>query len=153
MKPLTNSALSTFRSCPKRYEYRYVMGYTPVKKSDALYFGSEVHKGIEEYYKGKRTDMSVLGRAVIDGYERVYKNEPYKILGIEQKFEFPLIEPETGEESQDFYMSGVIDGIIQNEYGNEMIKEIKTASNPDDKYFEKLRLDPQISTYFIGALS
>jgi len=50
-KNLSHSKLSCFNSCPRKYKLRYVYGYEKRVKSNALRFGSLLHKGLEELYQ------------------------------------------------------------------------------------------------------
>jgi len=43
-------ATSTYRSCPLRYYFRYVVGLPERTVSSSLVFGSAIHQGIEHYF-------------------------------------------------------------------------------------------------------
>jgi putative RecB family exonuclease len=45
------SALSTFRTCPLKYRFRYVDGLPEESVSSALVFGSGIHTAIEEHFQ------------------------------------------------------------------------------------------------------
>jgi putative RecB family exonuclease len=45
------SALSTFRTCPLKYKFRYVDGLPEESVSAALVFGSGIHAAIEEHFQ------------------------------------------------------------------------------------------------------
>ncbi len=45
------SALSTFRTCPLKYRFRYVDGLPEESVSSALVFGSGIHSAIEEHFQ------------------------------------------------------------------------------------------------------
>lgn len=47
---ISYSALSTFRSCPLRYYFRYVAGLPEKSVSSSLVFGSAIHQGIEHFF-------------------------------------------------------------------------------------------------------
>lgn len=48
---LTNSALSTYRQCQKKYEYRYVKGLAkPEREDSSTYFGTAFHAVMEAYW-------------------------------------------------------------------------------------------------------
>lgn len=51
---VTNSMVSCFQECRKKYEYRYIRGLVPVEKKPALAFGSVIHKGLESVFKSIR---------------------------------------------------------------------------------------------------
>jgi putative RecB family exonuclease len=44
------SALSTFRTCPLKYKFRYVDGLPEESVSAALVFGSGIHSAVEQHF-------------------------------------------------------------------------------------------------------
>ena len=47
------SAISTFRSCPLKYWFRYVAGLPEESVSSALVFGTGIHAAIEDFYRAE----------------------------------------------------------------------------------------------------
>lgn len=47
------SALSTFRTCPLKYRFRYVDGLPEESVSSALIFGSGIHSAIEQHFQAQ----------------------------------------------------------------------------------------------------
>jgi len=45
------SAISTFRTCPLRYKFRYVDGLPEESVSSALVFGTGIHTAVEQHYQ------------------------------------------------------------------------------------------------------
>ena len=45
------SALSTFRTCPLKYKFRYIDGLPEESVSSALVFGSGIHSAVEQHYQ------------------------------------------------------------------------------------------------------
>jgi putative RecB family exonuclease len=45
------SALSTFRTCPLKYKFRYIDGLPEESVSSALIFGSGIHSAVEQHYQ------------------------------------------------------------------------------------------------------
>jgi hypothetical protein len=45
------SALSTFRTCPLKYRFRYVDGLPEESVSSALVFGSGIHTAVEQHFQ------------------------------------------------------------------------------------------------------
>ena len=41
---LSVTSLQTFKQCPMRYYYRYILGLTPVEDTDALRVGTNYHR-------------------------------------------------------------------------------------------------------------
>lgn len=50
---LTNSALSVFRECPRKYQYMYEMGRVRQRTSAALSLGTTVHGALEAWWRGR----------------------------------------------------------------------------------------------------
>ena len=45
------SALSTFRTCPLKYKFRYIDGLHEDSVSSALVFGTGIHSAVEQHYQ------------------------------------------------------------------------------------------------------
>jgi putative RecB family exonuclease len=45
------SALSTFRTCPLKYKFRYIDGLTEESVSSALVFGTGIHTAVEQHFQ------------------------------------------------------------------------------------------------------
>lgn len=176
---LTNSALKTFKDCPKKYELRYVKGYESTRESDAFFFGRLMHAGIEAWstcgtdsvkeiaagsailqmfeHEGKE-DQFVLYKALalMEGYHNQYKDDPYECVAAEQPFTAPVIDPVTTRISRKFDSQGVLDAILKRKDTGRMIfRETKTTADaiddPSDDYWSKLLMDSQVSTYYLGG--
>ncbi len=50
---ISQSKLKTFRRCPKQYEYKYIEGLEPTRKSVPLALGNWIHSMLEAHYKGE----------------------------------------------------------------------------------------------------
>lgn len=50
---LSNSRAKTWRRCPKQYEYKYILGLKPKKKSIHLERGSWLHDLLQHHYDGE----------------------------------------------------------------------------------------------------
>jgi len=48
---LTNSALKTFKTCARKYYWRYIEQITPRETPEALALGTAVHSFLECFYK------------------------------------------------------------------------------------------------------
>jgi hypothetical protein len=59
MNILTHSAVNTFDTCKKMYQYRYVLGIKRPEDPEALIIGKIVHNGIEMHLQGKPIDIAV----------------------------------------------------------------------------------------------
>ena len=171
---ITNSSLSTFRTCPRKYQIQYELGYKPAKEAEALFIGKLMHKGIEAWsasrdleqavnaiYKmvdeSKNQDEYMVAKvhALMEGYHRKYQDQPYKVILVEAEGRGPLINPETNRESQSFEIGFVIDRIFQDKNSRYVLVETKTTSSdiedPASDYWMNLLMDSQVSTYYLGA--
>lgn len=77
-----------------------------------------------------------------------------EFVAVEQTFEIPLVNPDTGAPSRTFALAGKIDGIVQLPDGRLAVLEYKTAGediSPEAEYWLRLRCDGQISLYVLAA--
>lgn len=170
---LTNSSLTAFKTCPRKYELQYQKGIVPVRDSEPLYFGRLMHDGLDFWCKNGRDiektvehveeiwnkdpekDEYLLAKIVVllRGYHERYKDDELELVESEKPFAAPLLNPETGRESGLFYLSGIIDRIVKR-HGRFKILETKTTSDdiyPESDYWRKLSIDSQVSNYYLGA--
>jgi len=178
---LTNSRLKAFRRCPRLEHVTYQLGYRPAVEGEALRFGTLVHKGLEAWWRGVQAggprltlalqalqdahgegDSYELASAqmMVIGYSTVYSDHvdaTYEVLGVEETFAAPLVNPETGAPSRTFELSGKFDARVREKAtGRVIIVEHKTASSTVDitagsTYRQRLQLDGQVSTYLDGS--
>ena len=90
------------------------------------------------------------------GYMWWWKKEDATLTTIatEQKFDVSIMNPETGYKSMNFTQAGMIDKIVRLPDGRTAIMEHKTTSldlASDSEYWADLKLDLQISLYWIAA--
>ena len=77
-----------------------------------------------------------------------------KVIAAEVPFEIAIRNPETGKPTTNFKLAGKIDAIVRLMDGRMAVKENKTTSDdlsPESDYWKRLRIDQQISTYYIAA--
>jgi hypothetical protein len=174
---LTISRLSVARSCQRQHQIRYELGYRPVEIGGARKFGTLVHRALEAWWlalaAGKAHDECLAdaiaavragggdpfeaakAEAMIVAYHHRWKDEPYDVLAVEQEFRAPLRNPSTGALSRTWELAGKIDVIVRDRNtGRVLIVEHKTSSEditPGSGYWRRLRMDGQVSVYFVGA--
>lgn len=175
---VTVSELRTFRRCKREHQISYRLGYRVKDKAGPLRFGSAMHRALERWWltvgdleaalatfdETNPEDPSeepidpferAKGRALMMGYHARWSNEDFEVLFVERQFEVALVNPDTGAESRTFRLGGKIDAGIR-QAGAYKIVEHKTTSEDigiDSAYWKRLRIDPQISTYFVGGAS
>lgn len=175
LKVKTNSELSCWRGCPQKHQFRYVQLRRTRDDSDALSFGSGWHVGQEAWWKNVHEPVEirlfegltamraaewsspfalVMAEELLIGYSARWGDLEYTTLCVEQAFEIPLINPETGHPSRTFRIGGKFDGIIADAKG-QLVLEHKTSGGDIESgslYWKKIRtLDTQVSLYLSGA--
>lgn len=84
-------------------------------------------------------------------------NDPVGVIDViatELAFEVPIVNPETGKPTPSFKRAGKIDGIVKLVGGRVAVREFKTTSDdisPESDYWKRLRIDEQISGYYVAA--
>ena len=176
MLTLTNSAAKTYRACHKLFFFEYVEGYRPVSVAPELRTGTLGHRGLERLWLTRDIEDAcaaidahslALGlddfereksRRLMVGYAARWNDsdvEQYDVLGVEEEFEGPLVNPETGAASKTWRVGGKLDAIVrERSSGRIYLVEHKTSSEaigPGSDYWARLTLDPQISNYLAGA--
>lgn len=174
---ITVSELKCFRRCPRERHIAYGLGYRPVKDAEALWFGRLLHVGLEAWWLSRPpgelrlsvalTAMTVARAAdqdvdpfavvkaeeLLRGYSFRWEDESLEPVVIEQEFRAPIVNPDTGAVSRTFELGGKVDGIVRRG-SSVLLLEHKTSSEDiglGSVYWERLRLDSQISVYYEGA--
>jgi hypothetical protein len=174
---LTNSRAKTARACPRKHHIEYELGYRPVVEAEELTFGTLIHNALAawwalakpgvlklarlnaalEFVEQSKVDpfISARARVMLIGYHARWADEPYEIVAVEEQFDGPLINPDTGHVSKLWRIGGKLDGLIRHtETGEVWLTEHKSSAedlSPGGIYWRRLRMDSQVSIYFDGA--
>jgi hypothetical protein len=183
---VTNSELREARACMRRHRIKYILRRRPRSASEPLTFGTLTHAGHEAWRKAKAVSqdpsdmftaaveamrdhaaksdnideyMLVTVEELMRGYTARWADDGYRTVAVEQSFDVPLVNPETGHPSRTFRIGGKFDGIIASRLSNGEerlhVEELKTTGSdiePGSLYWEKVRaLDSQVSIYISGA--
>lgn len=168
---LSATRLKDARSCQRFHRIRYLDRYVPVEEADTLRFGRLIHAGLEAWWTEPRGDHrldaalnALAGEsdpfdharafALICGYDTKYQPLELEVLGVEVPFQFRLTNPDSGFPSRKWDLAGRIDAIVRTPDGRVLIVEHKTTSEdlgPGSTYWRRLRMDGQVSIYFMGA--
>ena len=175
---ITNSRIQT-ATCLRREYLAYQLRLRPIREANYFRIGRAIHYGIDLYNKGEKNIVD----AVMFKYEKtkpldyIYEweiekevvrtllvcymwrweemDQDIEIIASEQKFEIPIINPDTGRQSKTAVLAGVIDGIVRfKSTGIKAIKETKTRTGgiePENDFWKRLRIDNQVSEYFMAA--
>ena len=171
---LTNSRAKSFRRCARHHLHAYVQGFRPLSKSGPLRFGSWFHLMLEAWWKATSDHLGcalavletpdadgldafdrVRAQELMLGYDARWGDDAVMVERVEVQFETALVNPESGRQSQTWALGGKIDAIASMD-GRPWVVEHKTTSediSPGSTYWQKLRMDTQVSTYFLGAAS
>ena len=87
-------------------------------------------------------------------------DETEPVIATETAFDIPLVNPTTGRPSRTWRLCGKRDAIVGTDGDRKLIREYKTTSDEIDistpsgeVFWSKLRMDSQVSTYWIAALA
>jgi hypothetical protein len=120
---LTQSSIRCYRSCPRRYYYRYVRRARPLMDDAApLRIGTMFHKALEVWWRTGGDALAALAtldvaenkyerakmRAMIIGYHARWDKPPPTEF-VELFIETPLVNPETGGVSRSFRLGMKLD--------------------------------------------
>lgn len=181
-KLITVSRMRAFNSCRRLHQIKYELGYRSTQTSAALSFGSLIHAGLEAWWghagegarvdaalaamtkkaaEGTEIDAVTLAKAevLICGYDQRWlaTMEDFETIGVELEFRAPLRNPATGYPMRELEVAGKLDALIRKRSdGTVWIVEHKTSSDDlsaGSTYWQRLRMDPQVSVYYDGAKS
>ena len=169
---LTTSRLKAARACARLHHIQSVECVRPAVEPEPLRFGTLIHAALEAWWTAPTAEdrlpaaLSALAveaepydrakaEALMIGYDARWGDDAAEALAIEVQFDAPLVNPETGRPSRTWRLGGKIDGIIRDPVtGAVLIMEHKTATGdiaPGSDYWRRLRMDTQVSTYYLGA--
>ena len=177
---LSPTGLACLRRCPRQHYYRFELGLSRIRTATPLRFGSGFHKGLElrsglfaddtesildavlAPYEtcpdwADPTAWAVEGetlRALLAGHIWRYQDDDLEHVAVEQTFEIPLTNPDTGATSRSFTIAGKMDGVVRLADGRLAVLELKTCGedvSPSAEYWRRLRCDGQISLYVLAA--
>jgi hypothetical protein len=175
---ITVSRMRAFNSCRRLHHYKYELGYRSAKVAPTLAFGTLIHAGLEAWWKatenrlsaalaameskaakGEEVDQVIMAKATVlmCGYDSRWLAEmdDLEVLGVESEFRAPLRNPTTGYPCRDLEVAGKLDVIVKRRSaGKVWFVEHKTSSEDltvGSQYWQRLRMDPQVSVYYDGA--
>lgn len=166
---VTYSSLNCFQQCHRKYKLRYLDGIVPIRKSNALEFGSAMHIALEKYWNYVNATQTFLANdadvgacdlrfdatdilkdkveaakltGLLVGYIKEYYDEDvrtWEVIDIEREFKVRVFGND---------IVGKADGIVMNKNtGKCYILEHKTASLVDESYVDQKAIDSQTMLY------
>lgn len=178
MQLLTHSRIQSFKTCRRRHFLEYELGIRRKLDPKALRMGTAYHAGLESLGHGESLaeacqavrqcyqddsgafdarEWSIERETVLTllcGYQWRWEASPLEFVAVEQLWELPLLNPESGRPSALFNLAGKIDGIVRLEDGRLAVKENKLLGDdisPDDFLWRQLEIDQQITIYVLAA--
>lgn len=178
---MTASRARDARACRRRHYLRYVLGYRSAADAHELRFGTLLHLMLEVWWiavmkvlpvdtwlavaQAKLDEQSGVDlldklklQVLLTGYHLRWADEArehYEVLGVERKFEGPLVNPKTGRASSRWKLAGKLDVLVRDRRdGLVRFIEHKSSSediSPGSDYWRRLKMDGQVSVYFEGS--
>lgn len=173
---VTNSEFAAYRRCSLEHHLAYELGIRPLgATAESLRWGSLFHLGLASWWMayehpGEQLDAAIetmrpealdefdqiRAEVLMRGYDaRWSQAEDIEILHVEQQFITTLRNPLTGAASRTYDLAGKLDALVRSRAdGRAYVVEHKTSSDDisfGSQYWEKLRIDAQVSTYFEGT--
>ncbi len=152
----TQSSWSCFKTCRKKYHFRYEQKLVPRGLDRIpLLFGRDWDQILNAHYTGKttadlvahsafRATIAPMWAAYLAKYAKA--DESWRIATMQRPFAGPIINPETNAASRTFSFAGVADGLVWRD-GQQWLLENKTTSRIDAAYLDRLWLDWQTTLY------
>ena len=88
-------------------------------------------------------------------YHERWIDAPWVPVSVERHFVAPLTNPATGARSRTWDLGGTLDVFVRHrDTGEHWVIEHKTSGedlSPESDYWDRLRMDSQISTYLVGG--
>lgn len=161
---LTNSAINAFKSCGRRYYWRYERLIQAVERPEALLLGTAIHGFLESHYRQlpytPPIDLTPKSQAILKGVQEYYPIlymgdlDLFEPVAVEKIISGEILNPETGRPAREYAYGGKVDGLVilkkdveGFKAGDLLLLEHKTASKVDDNYFDRLQLDSQLLLY------
>lgn len=125
---LTQSSMRCYRSCPRKFLYRYVMGQRTLKTPETLSTGKSVHAALDVYrQRGGDLEAAKAALTTEDAFTRAKEEAmlmgyaarwgaPQGVISVEEQFRIPLVNPETGASSRTFELGGRVDAILDADF-------------------------------------
>jgi hypothetical protein len=170
---LTNSELRTWRLCARRHKFQYRLRRRPKKTHEALAFGTLWHLGLEHWWAAPTPEARLASgltalrsspgvdpfalatcEVMLIAYTALYGEQTLETVCVEQSFEVPLVNPETGVASRTYRIGGKFDGIARDGDRLVVVEHKTTASDIEQGslYWKRVQtLDTQVSLYLAGA--
>lgn len=92
-------------------------------------------------------------RALITGYHDHWKRSQFNVLAVEETFQLPIINPQTGRSSRTYTQGGRFDLMVDFDARTWMVEHKSTSEDigdPGSSYWRRLAIDSQVSMYALA---
>lgn len=165
---ISNSGVTLFRRCPKKYWWKYIRKIEPIRPSSAILLGDLIHGTFANYYQSTHNKEKSLEYLINFGVDLTMRMPP------EEQEDFAIISGTAcamWENVPDWMLDGkdvstaekyfeikLTEGITYRGYidrlvkanGKLLIRELKTCAFPDS-YIRSAGTSSQASGYVLGA--
>lgn len=159
---LDYTALSTFLTCRRKFDFRINRGLVGREEGKSTHFGKAIHKALDSWYTDKNVDKAIatfvenfeenldvddkrtnrMGEWIIRNYDKQYADQPWELVESETTFSIPV--------NPTFTFTGRIDKIIR--WHNALwVVDHKTASGLGPQYFNFAEPNMQFMGYVWAA--
>lgn len=174
---LTVSRRRDFDACKRLHHYKYNLGIRAVRDAESARFGTMFHSGLETWWRtpldAVRLEIAlgairdkwlegdseaepdefelVRAEELLRGYHSRWVGDQWSAVAVEHEFRIPLVNPATGARSKTYDVGGKMDAIGRDLGGRLWLVEHKTTTmdiSLGSDYWNRLRLDGQVSTYY-----
>lgn len=166
IKSLSYTQIDTFKGCPLKYKYRYILK-VPTLPYQTLTFGRTIHETLHDFHRFAQQGKNLSQKEFIDLYKSHFDGSGYESQEHKEKrfkkgiddlktyfkthkdlFGKPLhLERSFKLKIDDVTINGKIDRIDETEEGIEII-DYKTGKTKDQKTVDK---DEQLSLYALAS--
>lgn len=171
---LTASRMACWTLCQRKHLFAYDMGVRKIESGDALVFGTAWHKAQELYYNTRQNGDATpegMAQAMFEAALSTAENwEEFMVAKLQACISafveyywgrdiIASMKPEVEfayaiDGTRTFEARGKIDGLATLTDGRTALVEHKTTSEsvePESQYWTRLRFNPQLCRYVLGA--
>lgn len=157
LRVITNSLRTCYQECNRMAYFRYILERVATSDHEALVLGCGIHDWLDAWWTAKPDPKSAFSDPYVQAkYNAMTRGYLFRwsewylasVKSVQSEVEHivPLINPDTGAPSTYWCVGVKLDKLAVID-GGLYIVEHKTSRDTSNGYFERLRMDSQISTY------
>jgi len=112
-----------------------------------------INKVVEKDDEPAHRLVAAKCRGLMVGYDIRWHDADWQAVSLEEEYELPLINPNTGRRSRNWTQAGKFDGIIERDSRSYLLEHKTTSediSDPNAPYWRRLVIDSQVSGYVLA---